>query len=304
MKKSDEAICCLETCLEMSPGSVDVIRLLQEIKTSNNVQFKMLLADAYSFKLTKVNDEVFKWNSWMEVAEKSRNCHSPIEYVTIDCFVRSSVFGNETMKFFRAVDPICFTGVVCFHSFNFSRVLGSFDELFDGILKPKSVIFHNVSGISGKVFSKAMNSFSGMRDANSLFVDNCYISDVVMKIKTVAIIDFLHNHGATKERVFGIQANYMKIGLEGLLNKLAKRFTTDVRKSPFELRVHCLQGFPKPATRVFFNLNTNEQLAVSHHCPPLLHLNAGHHQVPGVGFQAGFTVRVVRSPIKRPNCCK
>ena len=121
------------------------------------------------------------------------------------------------VDFFRAVDPICFTGDLVLSNVDFS--VASFRNLFGECVQPDMVQFNGARGISGETLSKSLNSLAGLRYASTVMVLPAKSEDA-FKLSADDVVDFLHNYAASKYRRFVTDFECLTGGFNELVHKL------------------------------------------------------------------------------------
>uniref|UniRef100_A0A915EF60 Uncharacterized protein n=1 Tax=Ditylenchus dipsaci TaxID=166011 RepID=A0A915EF60_9BILA len=251
MKQSVNAVMTCENGLEFWPGQPDLIKLLKDIrdyeKRTDLSQFRTLFVYPSNIVLTAMDSEV---SYSIRVVVK--------EYLD-----------EDAMECFRSVDPVCFSDYIGFDSVDFSKISGSFRELFDGLVKAKEVALCSVKGVDDAPFCHALNNFSCFCNAWSLNLSDPFQKcEKPLVIKIGVLFSFLHIYKG-KSRYFMIDYRSLDIEIEALWEMLVKKFSRETEKSPFLLEIRCPDTLVKPKERYERNLRTSEMLEMRADLPNL-----------------------------------
>jgi len=238
--------------------------------------FEVILLDENNQKKQEVVE------SWQELGDYLADYHLKIPLLV----VQGVILTRDAMNFFRSVDPICFSGEVHFKQIDFSPFAGLFHELFDVIFKSADIVqFVSPHGIRGFSLSGALCTCEGLRRANLVRIskeedsENEVVSGYKMDLD--GICEYLHNKEALQCRTFVVDADFLRVSVNEVWNKLVKIFLGDKKKAPFMLEILCSKKLEKLLEVNYSNTATNERLSIVVYPHPVKGkpLLAGGHRV-------------------------
>uniref|UniRef100_A0A915EQX6 Uncharacterized protein n=1 Tax=Ditylenchus dipsaci TaxID=166011 RepID=A0A915EQX6_9BILA len=263
MKQNVGAVMECKNCLELWPGHPDVIKLLNDIKDyekrSKSSQFQILFVAPSFIELTTVDFEVLRFNSWKQLIEKLRTCHTPIKRVDI-----AEYFDEDAMD--QWIFPRAFRWP-----------FGSNKHFLCGVI-----------GVDSATFCHALNNFSCFRKASFVNIfDPIQQWNKTLTIEISAVFSFLHSFDRNHSQLI-IDYHSLDMGIEVLWDMLVEKFVREKRKSSYSLKIQCPKKLMKPKECRVHNLKTSEVLLVRTDSPNLFALDAASND-----YSSGFVLSIL-----------